>query len=73
MSMGVLPPGLSKAHVLERVETICPRLKLRMLPREDDRRRHAQLGECDRDGLHLYRFGPGTDDQPYVGETQSSP
>jgi hypothetical protein len=47
--------------------------ELRMLAGEDERRRYASLGEGDRNRSQFYRFGPGADDQPDVGETQPSP
>jgi hypothetical protein len=48
-------------------------VELWMLAGEDERRRHASLGEGERNGSQFDRFGPGADDQPDVGETQPSP
>ena len=44
-----------------------------VLAREDEARRQAALRERARNRLQLDRFRPGADDQPYIGETQSSP
>jgi hypothetical protein len=44
-----------------------------MLAAEDQRRRKASRGKRAGDGRQFYRFGPGADDQPDVGETQPSP
>lgn len=68
--------GLASAEQLpsaEAVETKIAWAQVGVLPREDERRRKLALGERVRDGGQFYGFRPGADDQPNIGETQSSP
>ena len=44
-----------------------------MLAGEEQQRIDPALPKGDSDGRELDGFGAGADDQPYVGETQSSP
>ena len=44
-----------------------------MLAGENQARLEPARGQRVRDRGKLDRFGAGADDQPYVGETQSSP
>jgi hypothetical protein len=44
-----------------------------MLAGEDQAWRQSMRCERVSDGRQLYGFGPGTNDQPYVGKTQPSP
>jgi hypothetical protein len=44
-----------------------------MLVSEHERRWHAAIAERMGDGRQFDGFRPGSDDQPYIGKTQSSP
>ena len=57
----------------EATNSECFRIKIGMLTGQDQARHDPTRSQRMRDGCKLYRFGTGSNDQPYVGKTQSSP
>lgn len=57
----------------EAAEAVIGRVEVGMLAGQDQARPNPERRQGARDGSKLYGFGTGTDDQPYVGKTQSSP
>ena len=73
MFMGVFAARAAEAHRAKAAKTKRACLEPRMLPSQAQCRRQSSRGERLGEGCQFDRFRPGTDDQPDVPETQSSP
>jgi hypothetical protein len=71
--VGIALTGAIEPHLLVAAEPELGRIQGRVLPGEDQRGLQAARGERLGDGCKLDGFGPGADDQPYVGDKQPSP
>jgi len=73
MAVRVLFAGTTEAHRRIRSKSEFGRIETDVLVGEHERRRQAAIAERVSDRSKFDGFRPGTDDQPYVRETQSSP
>ena len=73
MAVRVLLAGTAEAHRRIRFKPEFGGFESDVLIGEHERRRQAAIAERMGDWPLFDCFRPGADDQPYVGETQSSP
>ena len=73
MPVRILFAGTTEAHRRIGLKPEFAGIESGVLVGEHERGGQAAIAECVGDWRQFYRFRSGTDDQPYVGETQSSP
>ena len=73
MRVRIFAAGAAQVDARIAAQAELRRVQRGVLTGQDQLRDNASNGECVGYGLELDGFGPGANDQPYIGKTQSSP